>query len=114
VILHLDFETRSEADLKKVGAHQYFENPSTTVLCAGYSFDGEEPHLWLPGDPMSDVQDIIDHVKSGGIIAAWNANFERLAWRSVMTKRFNFPPVADHQWQCTDDGIAGYEHASAA
>ncbi len=98
--LHLDFETRSEADLKKVGAHQYFEHPSTTVLCAGYSFGGEEPELWLPDDIFVPDR-IVDHVKSGGIIAAWNANFERLAWRSVMTKKFNFPPVADHQWQCT-------------
>lgn len=99
-VLHLDFETRSEADLKKVGAHQYFEHPSTTVLCAGYSFGGEEPELWLPDDIFVPER-IIDHVKSGGIAAAWNANFERLAWRSVMTKKFNFPPVADHQWQCT-------------
>ncbi len=99
-VLHLDFETRSEADLKKVGAHQYFERPSTTVLCAGYSFGGEEPELWLPDDVFVPER-ITDHIKSGGIIAAWNANFERLAWRSVMTKKFNFPPVADHQWQCT-------------
>lgn len=99
-VLHLDFETRSEADLKKVGAHQYFEHPSTTVLCAGYSFGAEEPELWLPDDVFVPDR-IIDHVKSGGIIAAWNANFERLAWRHVMTKKFGFPPVSDHQWQCT-------------
>lgn len=98
--MSLDFETRSEADLKKIGAHQYFEHPSTTVLCVGYSFGGEEPELWLPDDIFVPDR-IIDHVKSGGIIAAWNANFERLAWRHVMVPKFNFPPVADHQWQCT-------------
>lgn len=99
-VLHLDFETKSEADLKKVGAHQYFEHHSTTVLCAGYSFGGEEPELWLPDDVFVPDR-IIEHVKSGGIIAAWNVNFERLAWRNVMTMKFNFPPVTDRQWQCT-------------
>lgn len=98
--LHLDFETRSEADLKAVGSHAYFEHPSTTILCAGYSFNDEAPELWLPEDVFPPPR-ILEHVKNGGIITAWNAAFERLAWRHVFHPKMNFPPVADHQWQCT-------------
>ena len=99
--LHLDFETRSEADLKKVGAHAYFEHPSTRVLCAGYAFNREEPELWLPDDVFLPER-VIEHIASGGIITAWNANFERLAWRHFMVpKIYRCPVVLDHQWQCT-------------
>ena len=37
--LHLDFETCSELDLKKVGASKYASHPSTRVLCLAYAVD---------------------------------------------------------------------------
>lgn len=97
--LHLDFETRSEADLKATGAHQYFDHPSTTILCAAYAFDQEEPEIWCLGDTFP--QRVIDHIAAGGTITAWNAAFERLAWRAIMHKRWRHPPVDDTQWRCT-------------
>jgi hypothetical protein len=33
-VILLDFETASKADLKKVGAWRYAEDPSTEILCA--------------------------------------------------------------------------------
>lgn len=98
--LHLDFETRSEADLKKLGSHAYFEHPSTTILCAGYAFGDEEPEIWYPDD-IFPPQRIVDHVINGGIITAWNAAFERLAWRHIFHPKMRFPAVKDEQWQCT-------------
>lgn len=98
--LHLDFETRSEIDLKKVGAHAYFEHPSTRVLCAGYAFGNEAPELWIPDDIFVPDR-IAEHVSCGGIVTAWNAAFERLAWRQIMAPRHNFPVMLDGQWQCT-------------
>lgn len=100
-VLRLDFETRSELDLKKVGAHMYFEHSSTKILCMGYAFDDEEPELWLPED-MFLPDRIVEHISNGGVITAWNAAFERLAWRHIMVPRVHHcPTVLDHQWQCT-------------
>lgn len=98
--LHLDFETRSEADLKKVGSHAYFEHPSTQILCAAYAFGNEEPELWFPGEVIYD-QRIVHHIQNGGIITAWNASFERLAWRHIMVKIHNAIPIHDSMWRCT-------------
>jgi DNA polymerase len=97
----LDFETRSEADLKKVGAHAYFEHPSTEVLCAAFSFDDEEEvDIWFPDD-LFVPERLKRHVEEGGIICAWNAAFERLAWRQIMHPKHGWPEMRDTQWQCT-------------
>lgn len=55
--LFLDFETFSEADLKKVGSYAYAEHPTTEVLICTYAFDDEPVQAWdctdgsdMPGD----------------------------------------------------------------
>lgn len=55
--LFLDFETFSEANLKKVGSYAYAEHPSTEVLICTYAFDDEPVQVWdctdgsdMPGD----------------------------------------------------------------
>ena len=55
--LYLDFETFSEADLKKAGSYAYAEHPSTEVLICTYAFDDEPVQVWdctdggdMPGD----------------------------------------------------------------
>lgn len=56
-LLFLDFETFSEADLKKVGSYAYAEHPTTEVLICTYAFDDEPVQVWdctdgsdMPGD----------------------------------------------------------------
>ena len=44
--LFLDFETFSEADLKKVGSYAYAEHPTTEVLICTYAFDDEPVQVW--------------------------------------------------------------------
>lgn len=55
--LFLDFETFSEANLKKVGSYAYAEHPTTEVLICTYAFDDEPVQVWdctdgsdMPGD----------------------------------------------------------------
>lgn len=45
--LHIDIETNSQADLKKVGLHRYAEDPSTKVLCVATEWedDGRAPRM---------------------------------------------------------------------
>lgn len=45
VILWLDTETYSEADLKVVGTHAYAEHPSTEIIVAQWALDDGEPKV---------------------------------------------------------------------
>jgi len=40
---HLDFETKSRSDLKKVGAYRYACDPSTRILMFAIARGDEEP-----------------------------------------------------------------------
>jgi DNA polymerase len=72
--VHLDFESRSTADLRKVGVYRYAETPTTGLWLLRYKFTGgNEVQRWNRGDPLP--VDLIDHVASGGIVKAHNATF---------------------------------------
>ena len=47
---HIDFETRSRVDLKKVGAWAYAMHPSTEIMCLAYSLDGGPVELLTAGE----------------------------------------------------------------
>lgn len=95
----IDFETRSIVDLNRAGAYVYFEHETTDVWCAAYAFGEDEPKLWWPGEPCP--ADLARHIKQGGVLTAWNANFERLACRHVLTPRYGWPEVKPEQWRCS-------------
>lgn len=97
-VLHLDYETFSEADLTKVGAHKYAMHPSTEILCAAWAFNDEEPQLWAPGQPVPDR--VVDHILDDGIIEAWNAQFERLITRFVAGPKYGWPIPSTKQYEC--------------
>jgi DNA polymerase len=110
VSLSLDFETRSHVDLRKAGVYRYAEDASTDIWCMAFMFDGdEEPSIWLPPQYMqrpsahlcADTQRIFDHVRAGGEIRAWNAQFERVIWREILGPRYGFPVPRLEQWHDT-------------
>jgi hypothetical protein len=70
----LDFESRSRADLARVGGRNYWEHPSTEALCAVlYDTETQDVGLWMRGDPIP----VFDHHAS---FAAHNAQgFDRFA-----------------------------------
>jgi DNA polymerase len=96
--LHLDWETYSEVDLTKCGAHKYAEDESTDILCAAWAFGDDEPQLWLPGMPCPP--EIEEHVLMGGEIHAWNANFERLIWQYVAGPKYGWLVPDLRQYRC--------------
>lgn len=97
--LYIDFETRSRADIKKVGAWAYAAHPSTEILCMAYSFDGKPAEILLPEklstqDGMVFVQD--------DILVAHNAHFEYAIYHNILVKRFGWPAIEDpKRWDCT-------------
>ena len=75
MICHIDFETKSQADLRKVGAHNYAADLSTEIWVLAYAFDDEPVQVWDPEqDP--EPEELINHVKNGGEVHAHNAAFE--------------------------------------
>ena len=97
-VLHIDFETRSTVDLRETGAHVYMEDATTDIWCAAYAFDDGPVELWTPGAPCP--REIREHVESGGELAAWNAQFERLGWRHILTPRYGWPEPKLEQFRC--------------
>lgn len=79
-ITWVDFESRSECDLKTAGVYNYARHPSTQVLCMSYAVDDEPVRTWRPGEPMPEIS---------GQIRAHNAAFERLIFWHVL--KMNIP-----------------------
>lgn len=98
-ILHLDFETRSDVDLKKAGLHEYARGRNTDIMCAAYAFGDEAVQLWRPGGILPDR--FIDHIESGGIVHAHNATFEQELCNNVAVRKYNWPYLYTDQLECT-------------
>lgn len=101
--LHLDFETRSCADLKKTGAARYAMDATTEVLCAAYCFEVEGSYqpvkLWRRGD--APPHDLVHAVAAGATVVAHNAMFEFFIWQYVCQPRLAWGPLSPHQMDCT-------------
>ena len=98
-VCSVDFETRSTLDLRKTGVYPYAEHPTTDIWVMAYAIDGEPVKLWFPG--MEVPGELLLHVLLGDDMRAWNAEFERVIWREILTKRYGFPEPKLEQWYCT-------------
>ena len=94
-MINIDFETRSAVDLLTEGVYNYAMDPSTEVICMAYSVDGQEPELWLPGDPVPECFGL------GYKHGAWNSTFERLMWDYIMVPDHGFGERRIEDWLCT-------------
>lgn len=97
--LHRDYETRSVADLRKVGAHVYAKHPTTDVLVACFAFGDEEPWDWYPGEPVP--ASVRQHIEAGGVVSGHNAAFEAAIDAEIMGPRYGFPIPKPEQLDCT-------------
>ena len=81
----LDFETKSEVDLKKTGAWVYSQHPSTEIICACWT-DANEPAgvvtSWVPGDYQCPPDDVV---------MAFNSGFEQSIWENICVPRYGWP-----------------------
>ena len=98
--LFWDNETRSEANLEKVGAWRYARHPTTEVLCVSFAVDDGDPKIWTPGQPIPWEF----HAAAGDLswhLVAHNAQFERAIEKCVLHPRYGWPLFADSQRRCT-------------
>ena len=96
--LHIDLESRSTVELREANVYIYAEDPTTDIWCAAWAFDSDEPQVWMPGDECPD--EIRAHVLAGGLICCFNANFERIMWREILTPRYKWPLPTTRQFRC--------------
>jgi DNA polymerase bacteriophage-type len=106
--LHLDWETFSEADIKRVGAYRYANDDSTCILVAGMAFDQEEPVVW--DCTMSDCEDweLKDFhpywnalEDSSVLIYAHNAQFEMAICQALLWKTWGIQCPDLRRFRCT-------------
>jgi DNA polymerase bacteriophage-type len=99
MIYSIDFETRSFADLTKVGLDKYANCLSTEVLCIAF---GVYPDvIRLVDNAILDKNfPLLDHVRNGGMIQAWNVMFEYAIWNCVCVPKYGWPELKLEQ--CID------------
>ncbi len=97
--LHLDVESRSSVELRTSGVYRYAQDRSTDLWCVCFCTpDSPGPQIWLPGDRVPDE---ITEVVRDGTLHAWNANFERILWKYILTPRYGWPEPGLTQWRDT-------------
>lgn len=108
--LVLDYETRSEFDLKKGGAEEYARHPSTDVLCAAWRFGTKEElkkkatQVWSPAFARSIPSELRSALLDPQVkIVAHNAGFEQAITRHVLARKLaalkECTPI--ERWVCT-------------
>ncbi len=94
--LELDYETKSDLDLIKVGLDAYSRHKSTRVLMAAFALDGGEIEIWeaRKGPPPQKLVDALHDP----LVEKWafNAQFERIITNRVLKIA---SPVK--RWRCT-------------
>ena len=105
-MITFDLETKSEADLKKVGPWSYSEHPSTDVICACWGIDDQPIQEWWPGKHDYDggnwaPQDLLDAYRDGHEIEAHNVAFEISIWANVLTKKYGWFKPDLKRWRDT-------------
>ena len=112
-VLHRDYETRSHANLKKVGAHKYATDPTTEVLCAAYAVDDQPVQLWVRGNPVPS-EFIEAAADPNWFVCAHNDAFETAIEQRVLAQRCGWPVTPPERHLCTMARCAALGLAGAA
>lgn len=102
----LDFETRSEANLRQVGPWAYSEHPSTEIICAAWSEYGSDeiddcvyPARKTFAVPAKRLRQLAE--RDDVLFEAHNAAFEYSMWENVLHKRLGWPRLPPARWRDT-------------
>jgi DNA polymerase len=102
----IDFETASGCDLKKAGEYVYAEDPTTEILCLGFTFapgsfvECLTPRSLYPShEDARELRAACDDPEC--LFIAHKAPFERAIWREIMHKRLGWPDLPISRWHDT-------------
>jgi DNA polymerase len=96
MIYSIDFETRSAIDLTEQGLDIYANDETTEVLCIAYGVYPDKIRL-VDKAILDKNFPLLDHVRNGGKIQAWNAMFEYAIWNCVCVPKYGWPPLKLYQ-----------------
>ena len=102
----VDFETRSGADLPKVGSRNYAAHHTTDVICCSYLRD-KKVYSWWPEWVADRIKENPPHPPpwqhrpAGEIYTAWNSAFDRQIWNHVCVKKYGWPLTVIEDWLCS-------------
>lgn len=96
--IEIDFETRSDVDIKRRGLGPYFESPHFRPLLGSYKVNRGPTKRWRWGQPCPT--DLREAIESGMTISAHNAGFEIrvLRW---LAQHAGWPSASIRQFRCT-------------
>ena len=98
-LLFRDYETKSAADLKSVGARKYAQHPSTDVWCCAYALDDGPVQIWKSGDPVPP--EFVEAAKnSNWQVVAFNDAFERAMETHILGPRYGWPTIPIERHRC--------------
>lgn len=82
-ILFADAETsiHDGCDLPTHGHINYALHPDTQIRVWGFALGDEDVRTWEPGKPFP--RHIRRHIKNGGLVVCWNAQFDRTIWQQI-------------------------------
>jgi len=109
-MIYIDFETRSEVDIKKSGAWVYSLHPSTEILCLAvkYRDDSDPAIVYTDIEKMTRQTSLLwQAIEEGAKVEAHNAFFEKAIWHNIMVKRYGWPEIKPEQWRCSAS-VAAY------
>ena len=99
-----DAETRSLIDVTQVGAYRYAKHHSTRSLVWSWVIDDGPGRVWSPDWAWSgqnnEIEELYDHIRSGGYFVAWNAFFDRWIWNETMVEIHGAPELPLEQVLC--------------
>ncbi len=95
--IHLDFETASSANLRKVGAWAYSEHPTTRVLCICFTRPGiGKAMYWVPAHAQTSE---LFWLAEGDSTFVSFGDFERAIWTNIMVPVHGFPELPIDRWE---------------
>ena len=98
-MIALDFETRSNINLKLCGTDVYASDPSTDILmCSFINKDNGQEWLWYAGTEAP--ADLCLALQSAVEIEAHNARFDQLIYEYIAID-YGFPLIPKEKWVCT-------------
>lgn len=105
----MDFETRSEFDLKKGGAYEYSMHPTTQVLCMAFKLNTQGQCYIFKFDTMQKHwKNLPSRFRCKWelwikmyTINAHNAGFEQCIYNNILVRRLGWPAIHPEQWRCS-------------
>ena len=94
----IDFESRSDVNLKTRGSYVYFASPHTRVLIGSYRLDDGPVRRWRYPEPCP--ADLADAIASGTLVKAHNASFEYQCF-DWLAEHLGWPMPDDTAFRCT-------------